>query len=76
MYRTADGVPRNYPLAISLFRQACAGNNTWGCDNLGAMYQFGRSVSVDIGKARQLYDQACKGGDDTGCKDLKDLDTN
>jgi TPR repeat protein len=40
------------------------------------MYQFGRSVSVDIGKARQLYDQACKGGDDTGCKDLKDLDTN
>ena len=51
---------------------SCAGRCNDGealsCNNLGAMYEMGSGVDVDMARALEFYDQACAGGADGGCQ--------
>jgi tetratricopeptide (TPR) repeat protein len=61
---------KRYEEALPLLKRACDGGNASGCNNLGFLYDFGRGVKQDYGKAFTFYTKACDGGDAFGCANL------
>jgi TPR repeat protein len=45
----------------------CRHGSGTSCNNLGAMYETGRGVPVDTGRAIALYRRACARGAPAGC---------
>ncbi len=52
----------NYPLAQASYEQAIQLDNMIGSFNLGLVYEYGKGVSVDYNKARELYTKAALAG--------------
>ncbi|MCA9622126.1 MAG: sel1 repeat family protein, partial [Myxococcales bacterium] len=53
--------------AALAFAMACDGGVPEGCTNLGALYDEGGGVEVNLPRARELFDLGCKGGSPHGC---------
>lgn len=51
----------------------CQEGDGASCNNLGAMYEMGSGVEMDIGRALQNYDLACRSGADGGCQNANRL---
>lgn len=73
---------KNVAQAVSLFKQACDGNEEYGCAYLGSMYSRGEGVQKNTARAlalfRQvraevLYQQACTQGDMDSCCNLGEM---
>jgi TPR repeat protein len=62
--------PRDLPLALAHFRQACADGDGAGCSTLGLMYERGLGVVEDEVRAAKLYQRACAAGNEAGCVHL------
>ena len=62
-----NGATKDLPRAVTFFRQACDAGDPDGCVNLGRMYDTGRGIGIDRGKARQFFTQGCDGGAVAGC---------
>ena len=58
LYRSGDGVTRDYSRAFKLFQQACDGGEMGGCNNLGAMYYAGDGVTQDLTIGRISHHQS------------------
>ena len=56
--------------AVELYKKECFGGNLDGCSNLGIMYENGKGVKEDLGRAVRLYTKACDGGNPDGCSNL------
>lgn len=73
-YRDGTGIPKDEARAQLFFRRAakyysddCAGDETGGCAQLGAMYARGETGTVDLVKAAELFARGCEGGSGDGC---------
>lgn len=51
----------------------CQEGDGASCNNLGAMYEMGSGVEMDLGRALQNYDLACQSGADGGCQNAARL---
>lgn len=51
-------------------REACEAGNAAACNDLGAIYEAGRGVARDFGKAATLFERACEGDVAVGCRNL------
>jgi TPR repeat protein len=51
----------------------CNEGDALSCNNLGATYELGQSVDVDLQRALSLYERACAGGADAGCQNATRL---
>lgn len=68
-----DGMARNWPRAVTLFKRACEINATTACFNLATMYSQGQGVARDASAAAALFLRACDGGHKLGCQTLAEL---
>jgi len=68
-----DGMDRNWPRAVSLFKRACEINATTACFNLATLYSQGQGVERDPSAAAALFLRACDGGNKIGCQTLAEL---
>lgn len=73
MYQYADGVKKNYTMAIKLYKQTCNGGEAVGCYNLGAMHYNGQGLKRNKSLAIALFKKACDNGSQDGCKYYKML---
>ena len=62
MYDTADGVPYDFPLALSWFRRAAEGGYDVAQAKLGLMYLVGWAVPRDPAEAARWYRKAADQG--------------
>ena len=53
-------------------KESCDGDEALACKNLGRLYQDGRGVPRDEGRARKLFEKACKGKAPGACERLAD----
>jgi hypothetical protein len=67
-YASGKGEPKDVKRAVEVYQKACDGGETFGCANLGWMYDYGKGVSKDKKRAVALYQKACEGGDQWGCR--------
>jgi TPR repeat protein len=65
-----DGVAKDGPRSIELFRRACEGGDAGACFNLGLSYDRGSFVPADKGQALSLYRRACDGRNPPACVNL------
>jgi serine/threonine protein kinase len=77
IYRSGNGVARDYSHAAELFNKSCDAGDAEGCGLLGYMYDQGTGVEHDPSRAAALYSQkaalflkACNAGDASACEDL------
>ena len=63
-------VPRDSPRALALLERGCASNDTFGCYNLGVLYDNGEGVPADKTRAAGYYKRACEHGDTEACERL------
>ena len=68
-----DGKQQNKKIAARLYQFGCDGGTAFGCSNLGNMYDTGKGVSQDYGRAFELYKQGCDGGNAGGCSNLGNM---
>jgi TPR repeat protein len=54
--------------ALALLEKGCNAGDTFGCFNLGAIYETGDDVPKDPRRAATYYQRACDGGDAEGCQ--------
>lgn len=66
-----EGVPRNIPQALTLLEKGCAAADTFGCYNLGVIYDNGDDVPQDKTRAAGYYQRACDHGDSEACGRVK-----
>ena len=62
MYDTGDGVPHDFPLALSWFRRAAEGGYDVAEAKLGLMYLVGWAVARDPAEAARWYRKAATQG--------------
>ncbi len=62
MYDTGDGVPHDFPLALTWFRRAAEGGYDVAQAKLGLMYLVGWAVPRDPGAAARWYRKAADQG--------------
>ena len=62
MYDTGDGVPYDFPLALSWFRRAAEGGYAVAQAKLGLMYLVGWAVARDPAEAARWYRKAADQG--------------
>lgn len=62
MYDTGDGVPHNWPLAVTWFTRAAEGGYAVAQAKLGLMYLFGWAVPRDPAEAARWYALAAEQG--------------
>ena len=63
-------IERNVPPALALLEKGCNAADTFGCFNLGAIYEEGDPVPKDTARAAGYYRRACDGGDAEACQRL------
>lgn len=73
LYLHGYQVDRDYTQALAHLQTACTGGDGLGCLGLGQMYEEGRGVVRDRGKARQAYDSGCKARISNACARLKGM---
>ena len=73
MYDNGKGVKQDYFKAVELFRKACNGGESMGCNNLGVMYEDGKGVKQDYFKAKELFGKACDMKEAKGCENYARL---
>ena len=56
-----------------MYERACDAGWTAGCYNLAIMFENGRGVPQDRGRAATLYDAACAAGATPACEKAKAL---
>lgn len=61
---------KHIPQALTLLEKGCAANDSFGCFNLGAIYDRGEVVKEDRARARAYYRKACDAGDEEACSIL------
>ncbi len=54
--------------ALSSFEKSCLGGVIQSCTQLGKIYESGRFVAKDTGKATLYLEAACKAGDASACR--------
>ena len=59
---------RDVSRALSLLEKGCAAGDTFGCFNLGVLYEFGDEVTKDATRAAKYYARACERGDAEACQ--------
>lgn len=69
----AEGIPRDVPQALKLLERGCGADDTFGCYNLGAIYETGDGVPLDKARAATYYRRACDHGDQEACERMKGL---
>lgn len=62
--------PETLPDAEAKFTRWCAEGDARSCSVLGVMFENGRGVVADPGKAARLYGRACRGGNAPACVSL------
>ena len=62
-YDFGDGVPQNYPEAVTWYRKAAEKGDAEAMYNLGGLYNRGQGVPQDYQQAAQWYRQAAEKGD-------------
>ncbi|MGZ4777864.1 MAG: PDZ domain-containing protein [Thermoanaerobaculia bacterium] len=65
-----DGVQPNVAEALTLLEKGCGENDTFGCYNLGTVYDNGTGVGPDKTRAIGYYQRACDHGDEESCARL------
>jgi len=68
-----EGVTKSIPSALSLLEKGCAAADTFGCYNLGTVYENGDVVPQDKPRAIGYYQRACDQGDTEACERAKAL---
>jgi uncharacterized protein len=76
MYESGNGVAKDEPRAVKLYRTACNAHYAKGCNDLGNMYLDGRGVVKDAPRAIELYSEACNTGEPMGCSNLGNVYAN
>lgn len=62
-YYNGDGIEKDIPAALELFRKSAAGGDNYGLSNLAYRYKYGKDgCPKDEKKAFELYLQAAKQG--------------
>jgi TPR repeat protein len=70
MYRSGEGVPKDFSRAAELYTKACNGGKAIGCSSLGILYENGQGVTKDAFHADRLYAEACDADLASGCSFL------
>jgi TPR repeat protein len=63
-------VERNLARSLALLEKGCNAGDTFGCFNLGAIYEGGDNVPKDTTRAAAYYRRACDRGDAEACQRL------
>ena len=63
-----EGAGRDIQQALTLLEKGCAAGDTFGCYNLGTIYENGKEVPQDKSRAVTYYQQACDNGDAEACQ--------
>ena len=63
-----QGIQRNIAEAVTLMEKGCTANDSFGCYNLGTMYERGEEVKADKPRAIDYYRKACVHGDGEACQ--------
>ncbi|MEW6403665.1 MAG: tetratricopeptide repeat protein [Chloroflexota bacterium] len=76
-YEDGEGVQKDFPKAVALYRKACDFGQAGGCISLGFMFKRGHGVEKDrtkemaaYGKAVPLYLKGCNAGHGQSCNVL------
>jgi len=64
---------QSYYKAAELYRKACDMGDTYGCYNLGVLYENGQGVRQSHAKAAKLYKKSCDMRLELGCKNYARL---
>ena len=67
------GAPKDVERALTLLEKGCDAGDTFGCYNLGTIYDNGDDVKQDKARAITYYKKACAGGDADACRRLEKL---
>jgi TPR repeat protein len=65
-----NGVQPNVAEGLTLLEKGCGENDTFGCYNLGTVYDNGTGVGQDKTRAIGYYQRACDHGDEESCARL------
>lgn len=63
-----EGAGRDIQQALTLLEKGCAAGDTFGCYNLGTIYENGKEVPQDRSRAVTYYQRACDNGDAEACQ--------
>ena len=63
-----EGIAHDIPRALGLLEKGCAAGDTFGCFNLGVLYEYGTEVPQDKARAAGYYKRACDRGDAEACQ--------
>ncbi len=66
----SDATTDTLPNAEARFRRGCDDGDLASCSVLGVMYEKGRGVPQDRGRAAQLFGHACRNGNPRACVSL------
>jgi TPR repeat protein len=61
------GRSKDEKAAVPVLEKACAGGDPQGCHELAVMIEYGRGVTRDAGRARELHKRACDAGFSASC---------
>ena len=62
-----DGVVKTVLQGLIFLEKGCAAGDTFGCYNLGVVYERGEDVKKDAVRALAFYQRACDRGDTEAC---------
>lgn len=68
-------LPSGAPSEMQLEARSCDQGESTACNNVGAMYEAGEGVPVDLEQAAALYRRACDAGATLACVNLAELAT-
>jgi len=63
-----EGIAHDVPRSLGLLEKGCAAGDTFGCFNLGVLYEYGNEVPQDKARASGYYKRACERGDTEACQ--------
>ena len=70
MYLQGKGVDRDLKTAFRLFSDTAKAGNSWGQNNLGAMYEMGWGTVKNTDTALALYEKSASAGNNHGSSNL------
>jgi TPR repeat protein len=76
MYRTGEGVTRNYKRALANFHIAATQGSSRAETQIGNMHRFGEGVPRDYREALKWYRKAAKASDAEACERLGEMCSN
>ena len=64
------GVIHDVPEGLALLEKGCAADDSFGCFNLGVIYEYGNEARQDKARAAKYYQRACDRSDAEACQRL------